>query len=451
MHNGGSAKFRMGFMIAVRYFGTAALLATLIGIASAADRPGAVFLTIPPSARTLGVATACVASSRDISSVLYNPGSLGFHDEFCLSVTNAGLPIGIGRGLEQGILAASGLVAYEEVIRPDPPWLPEMLPDMRYVSGSCAMPLGRIGRVSLGYIRLGDGEFDVFDDQGRYVGSYEPYDVSPSVSFGRVFHNRLGVGITAKYIYSYLAPDWVIRPEHPWVPRRTSASSYAMDFGALFKIWGCGAGFSLQNLGPEIDYGTGSPCRLPTRIRGGVSFEPLVLLDSTRDSHFSQIFNVALTYDRAYDPEDPDDTWRCTAYEFTLLGLFSYRKGSWNWWDEGSTGFGVNLRNIEIDVAKYFWWDSYHVQLTFHPLEPPASIAEDPELNRKLLIVSACLAPGGAQFYKGEGLKGSLFLLPAMFLTDTYFSANYNDGKALPALGVAAPYVAAGLEALLSE
>jgi hypothetical protein len=218
-------------------------------------------------------------------------------------------------------------------------------------------------------------------------------------------------------------------------------------------------GASVQNLGTNISYSlSDSLYRLPLRIRGGFSIEPLVLFDSLFHAQTLGIFgkpiydviNLEINYDRAYDPHEPDDIWTSYGFEVTLWNFFSYRTGKWNYMGT-SNGIGFNLRNVEIDVAKYFNWDTYHVQLTFHPVSPPENIRNDLKLHRSLIAASSLLAPGGGQFYKGEGIKGSLFFVPAMYLGRTILTSDSDSDKTYAAVGLIALYIGAGIEAILTD
>ena len=184
------------------------LILTHLDFLDAADRPGAVFLMIPPGARALGMGAAFTGSCNDPSSFYYNPGALAFYDRFGLVVLNQGLPPGIGRLLEQGIVGGSGAIFYGETIHLEPAWLWQ-LSDMRYVYGSYAIPVDGIGNFSLHLTYLNTGETEVRNFEGVLLGTYESYDAAVSLSFGKTFFSRLGIGVTGKYIYSYLVPAWV--------------------------------------------------------------------------------------------------------------------------------------------------------------------------------------------------------------------------------------------------
>jgi len=418
----------------------------------AATRPGALFLIIPPGAKAMSMGTAFSGSWDDPLSFYYNPGTIGFYNRFAFSTVNQGLPPGIGRFIEQGMLDVCGRVLYKEVIPPEPAWLSALRSDMRYVSSFYVAPFYNIGTAGISFTYLNTGETLVIDETGIYLGSYETYDVATGLSYGRNLFKRLGIGITAKYICSSLYPSWV--------GEGGLGTAFAVDLGALYRIWGLGVGVSLQNFGTGIRYTeSGSPDRLPTRIRGGISVEPLVALDSLYSIHnykilnipVNDILNITFNYDRAYDPEDPDDTWECSGWEFTILKFLSYRTGSWNLWWRRSTGIGLNLRNIEIDIARYFDYDSYHVQMTFYAVKPPENIRNNKKLNNALLIGSSALAPGGGQFYKGEGIKGSLFLIPSIYLGNLYLSSESDNKNYLALIGLGVLYLVSAAEAISSN
>jgi hypothetical protein len=427
----------------------------------AATRPGALFLLIPPGAKAMSMGTAFTGSWNDPLSFYYNPGAIGFYNKFSFSTVNQGLPPGIGRFIEQGMLALSGKVLYNELVSPEPGWLSALHSDMRYVSSFYVAPFYNIGTAGITFTYLNTGETLVIDETGIYLGSYETYDVATGLSYGRSFFKRLGVGITAKYIYCYLVPDWVyLRMPELVISKGGIGTAWAVDVGALYRIWGFGVGLSLQNFGTGIRYTeSGSPDRLPTRIRGGISVEPLVALDSLYSIHnykilnipVNDILNITFNYDRAYDPEDPDDTWECSGWEFTILKFLSYRTGSWNLWWRRSTGIGLNLRNIEIDIARYFDYDAYHVQMTFYAVKPPENIRNNKKLNNALIIASSAIAPGGGQFYKGEGIKGSLFLIPSLYLGNLYLSSESDNKNYLALIGLGVLYLVSAAEAISSK
>lgn len=421
-----------------------------------ADKPGAVFLIIPPGAKALARGAGFTGDCSDPASFHYNPAAIAFHDKFSITVLNQGLPPGLGRLYEQGILAATGEVFYGETIQPEPGWFDQVQSNCIYNNFTCTMPIHRIGSIGCNTTYFTTGQIDVYDAYGNFIDSYELYDAAVGITYGKVFHERFGIGITGKYIYQRLFHSWVALDLPVFGQSNTG---WATDFGMLYRLWGLNIGASVQNLGTNIRYSSSdSLYRLPLRIRGSASIEPLVLFDSLYHAQAVKIFgkpiydvvNLKFNYDRAYDPYEPDNIWISYGFEVTLFNFFSYRTGEWNYRGT-SKGIGFNLRNVEIDVAKYFDYESYYVQLTVHPVSPPDNIKNNLKLHRSLIAASSLLAPGCGQFYKGEGIKGSLFFVPSMYLGRTILTSNSDGDKTYAAIGLVALYIGAAVEALLTD
>ncbi len=446
---------------------------SLTALLFGAERPGAVFLMISPGARAVSMGSAFTGLCDDPSLLWYNPGGLGLYDRFGLLVMNQGFPPGIARFIEERYLFMSFSVADPFTVRtddhlsPEPAWLPGLHSEMQYIYSACIFPIRDVGNFGIHYTYLTTGTSEVRNAQGEYIGEYESYDLAAGLSYGARLWNRLGVGISAKYIYSYLVPDWVWRelPELG-IDRGGTAQSFALDLGVLYRIWGIGAGVSMQNIGRDIHYTeTGSKDRLPTRIRWGVSYDPVVALDSILSTAehkpplgISSFFDFTIAYDMSYDFVDLDDSWESFGFEATFFSIFSYRYGRFQ--DDmggrrGKTwGFGFNLRNIEIDIAEDsdiydFRSENWRVQMTVHAIEPPAKLKTNDELHKILTVSSAALAPGGGQFYKGEGIKGALFFVPSLYLGHHYYKTESNGAKTWALVGLAVLYVSSAIEALL--
>ncbi|MEO0182285.1 MAG: hypothetical protein ABIL40_02260, partial [candidate division WOR-3 bacterium] len=380
-----------------------------------ADPPGVVFLSIPAGARETGMGSSGTGKCDDPAGIKYNPGAIGFFNNFQLAITNQGPPPGAGRFLEDAWLKSLSFLLYEETknLTPEPPWLGWLIYGMRYIYGICVCPIKNYGIFGLNYLYFTTGLTDIIDPQGNYLGSFYSYDYAIGITHGKCI-KRLGMGFTMKYVYSFLFPDWI-----EWA-EGGSGHTVAFDFGIQYRLKGLNGGISLLNLGPRIKYGDRAWDRLPTRFNWGISIEPVVILDSIllkdkllfENLKFHDIINIKYNLDRSHDFEYPDtDIWHGSGWEFKFFNYFSYRFGSFEWMGK-SNGIGLNLGIYTIDVAKYYG-DAYHVQLTINPAL--SNYATDDYTKRKVFTLSSLfIAPGSAQFYKGEGVKGSLFFIPGL-------------------------------------
>ncbi len=410
------------------------------------DRPGVPFLSIPISAQAWAMGSTGTTLVEDPSVIQFNPGAIGFFDNFNITVINQGPPPGIGRVAEDVWLKALATLVYDETknLIPEPSWLGWLHPDMRYIYGGCIIPFKRSINFGASYTYFATGKTDVIDENGQYLGSYTPYDYAIALSAGRCL-KHLGIGITAKYIYSLLVPDWV-----PFW-NGVNGNSWAIDFGIQYRYRGLTFGLAMQNLGPRINYSSWSSERLPTRFRWGICIEPVIILDSIlieEEMTFkvNDFLNVRYCIERSYDAKYPEeDIWNGRGMEIRILKYFSYRFGRFEWMGK-SSGFGIVFGIYKIDMAKYYG-DAYHVQLTINP--GATRYLADNETKRKIFTLgSIFIVPGAAQFYKGEGIKGTVFFIPAILCANTYFTTDYEDKKLLSLLAIGGLYVSSAIEAL---
>lgn len=436
------------------------IVVLLVSTANAAERPAAIFLMINPGSPAVGMGGAFAGSIDDPSLLYYNPGGLGLYNNFGLLVMNQGPPPGLGRALETGFLyIIDKAIDGDGNLKPDAEWLPWLHPDMRYIYGSCIVPTKNIGNFGVQYTYLTTGTTAVIDPDGTFLGEYETYDYAVGVSYGRNLFNRLGLGISGKYIYSYSIPEWVWeRMPELGIDYGGTADAFAFDCGTLFRIWGCGAGLAVQNIGTEMNYteDTADGRRLPRQLRWGVAVDLLAPLDTLfglqkyeiLDIPITKIITVKFNLDRSYDLDDFDDVREFSGWQYTLFDFFTFRHGSLDFRGRVS-GFGFKLRNLELDIAEYED-NNFHVQLLLHANPPPPEIQANERLNRNFTIACAVLAPGGGQFYKGEGIKGSLFFVPSLYLGHQYFKLESGSKKTWALIGIGALYAISAAEALLN-
>lgn len=223
------------------------LLPLVFGVVAASQNPGAVFLIIWPGARPTSLAGAFAAISDDASSVYYNPGGLGF-----LQGTNATL------------MHCN--------------WLPGLWPGMYYEYLGVTHNFPERGTAGFNLIYLTTGETEVINERGEFLGRYTTFDLSPVFAYGFPVLPNLGVGVSGKFIYSFLVPDWVwkVMPELG-IEQGGTGISWAFDAGVLYKpLQFLNVGASISNIGPNISYtSSGESDPLPRMLRIGIAYYPL--------------------------------------------------------------------------------------------------------------------------------------------------------------------------------
>lgn len=216
-------------------------------VLKASQNPGAVFLMIWPAARPTSLAGAFTAISDDGSSVYYNPGGLAF-----LEGTNATL------------MHCN--------------WLPGLWPGMYYEYLGLTHSLEERGTAGLNIIYLTTGETDVINEDGQFLGRYTTFDMAPTIGYGFPVLPNLGVGISAKLIYSFLVPEWVWKamPELG-IEAGGTGITWAFDAGVLYKPFRfLNVGVAVTNLGPNIAYtSSGESDPLPRMLRLGLAYYPV--------------------------------------------------------------------------------------------------------------------------------------------------------------------------------
>jgi hypothetical protein len=229
------------------------VVAALLGVATASQNPGAVFLMIWPAARPTGLGGAFTALADDASSVYYNQGGMAFL-----------------KGTHATLMHAN--------------WLPGLYPGMYYEYAGLTHELKDYGSVGGNIIYLTTGETDVVNEHGDFLGRYTTFDVAVAGGYGYSVMPNLGVGVGAKFIYSFLVPDWVwkVMPELG-IEAGGTGITWALDAGALYKPFNfLQAGLSLSNLGPNISYtSSGESDPLPRMLRLGIAYYPV------KDSNWS--------------------------------------------------------------------------------------------------------------------------------------------------------------------
>lgn len=257
----------------------------LVGTAHSSQNPGAVFLMIWPAARPTAMAGAFTALADDASANYYNEAGLAFLSGGRVSLQHAN-------------------------------WLPGLYPGMyyEYAAGSYEI-IGR-GTVGADVIYLTTGETEVINEHGEYLGKYTTFDVSPSVSYGFPILPELGVGFGAKFIYSFLVPEWVWRvmPELG-ITHGGIGMTWAVDAGLLYNPWRfLKVGLSVANVGPDISYtDTGESDPLPRMLRIGLAYFPV----RTENLHVAIVPEInKILVGMFYDPEGTKSSGQLLAAEW---------------------------------------------------------------------------------------------------------------------------------------
>ncbi|HYR51638.1 MAG TPA: PorV/PorQ family protein [Candidatus Dormibacteraeota bacterium] len=131
------------------------------------------------------------------------------------------------------------------------------LGNLQYEWIGYARPLGPnkgVGSLSVAYFHMPSlSGVDQFDNP---TGDFRVYDMAMTAGYARPIWKTLMLGVNGKFIRQMLAD--------------VSGTGVAVDFGASAAVMGTTIGATVQNLGPDISFGSGS-YPLPQLTRFGVS------------------------------------------------------------------------------------------------------------------------------------------------------------------------------------
>lgn len=420
---------------------------------------GAVFLRITPGARAIGMCQSFTAIADDATACYYNPAGIAFINKPQVLSMNLSPPIGV---------AKAGLWTLKELACPlfgqevHGPLDPDYVGYGHYIYGAVILPIDNRQSIGLSISYMNFGPNDLWDTL------YYRYDCAPSISYGRKIVDNLGVGISMKYIYEFLIPQWLL-DSLGWTGK-SEVQSFAFDGGILFRssAIGLSIGASLLNLGPSIQYYSDSSYKLPLVGRVGVAqsiTDLLEIMNKTNNTlrKINHIFDLAITVERKFDiwKENPinNTTW---GFETKIYNMLSYRQGFGISSDENfifadPKSIGLDLGIVEFDVTvtnsdspRGNWW----IQSKFKSIgNKPRFLQDDKSLDRVFLNLSCLAIPGGGQLYNGHIWKALPLLVASFIVADAILERDARPQWQNTAAIISLPilYIGSGIEANLTN
>lgn len=198
------------------------VLVAVPGLAAAQNSvggPGS--LTIQPGARPAGMGECFVAVADDASAVSWNPAGLAFlSDTYNFTLMHTQLM---------------------------PDW-----GDVYYEYAAYAQKVEGLGTIGGSIVYLTYGEQVATDpDSPESKGTFNSYEVIPSISYGTAIGENLAIGLNLKFVYVNLAPQQYTQDQ-----QKGAGSTFAADLGVLYLMRDGRLRFggNLQHVGPRIAY-----------------------------------------------------------------------------------------------------------------------------------------------------------------------------------------------------
>ncbi|MEQ8927009.1 MAG: type IX secretion system outer membrane channel protein PorV [Fulvivirga sp.] len=276
------------------------------------------FLTITPDARAGAMGDAGVATSPDANAVYWNPAKLAFINNdvgFSLSYT---------------------------------PWLGKIINDMSitYLSGYYKFTKEQAVAVSMKYFDLGEIFFR--DGEGNSTGDFNPREVAFDATYSRMLSQKLGVGITARYIHSNLTGNF--SSPNPTTgadakPGNSVAADIAVYYNKDLLLSGTNSNLALgaviSNIGSKLTYSDeNNRDFIPTNLRLGSAFT--TNLDPYNKITFALDFNKLLVPSPQNDGSEKDES--------LLNGIF----GSFG---DAEGGGSEELKEVTISGGAEYWYN----------------------------------------------------------------------------------------------
>jgi hypothetical protein len=297
------------------------LIALAAAPAAAVSEGGAASLTIEPGGRPAGMGYAFVSISDDATACWWNPAGLAFLEQtYNVSLMHARLV---------------------------PDW-----EDVYYEYAAYAQKVEGLGTIAGSLIYLTYGwQWATSNDPGAEpFMKFKSYEVIPSIGYGALLRDNIGIGLNLKFVYVNLAPAAATQDG-----KDGSGTTFAADFGALWRLmdgrWSVGG--AVQNLGPKIAYideEQGDP--LPRTLKLGTSFQ--ILNDEMNELIVSADYNKSLILvDEIAHPTV--GVILNVGAEYCYYDLFALR-GGYVYDEDGklkgfSFGMGLNYKDFAFDIA----------------------------------------------------------------------------------------------------
>lgn len=321
------------------------LLITFFSFSTAARRPGATFLLIPPSARATGMAYAYTAVCDDASANYYNAAGLAFFESPKMTMNYCGYQLGFHD-------------------------------NMHHLYFACVYPLHK-----------STWGFDIiFFTPGETVGWVPglveegmPWRLAVRVNYSRLLTENLSLGVGFKVIYQYqLLLYSPFLPDSPWLnnigfDQGGTGSSEALDFNILYKLHPkFSVGAVLHNIGLNVMYLNDSLSDpLPRLFRLGIAYEPIntEYLSCTFSAELTKVLNnMFYNEDNSFSENlkyEIKEAWKGIGLELTCYKTISLRAGYFYDMEGERKGFtfgtGINIKNLELDIGideRIFDWQT---------------------------------------------------------------------------------------------
>ena len=282
------------------------------------------FLILTPDSRSGGLGNTGVAITPDANSIHWNNAKLAFIDTqygFSLSYT---------------------------------PWLAELINDMSlsYLSGYYKISNEQAVAISMRYFDL--GEIQLTDGVGNPLTNINPKEFSFDGTYSQKLSEKLGIGVTARFIYSDISEDIGTSDASP-------GTSVAADIGVYYNsnpdfvgnLSNIAFGAHISNIGRKLGYNDrDNRDFLPTNLRIGTAY-------TTHFDPYNKI-TFAVDFNKLLVPTLPDS-----------LNETSMLSGIFKSFTDAPNGFSEEVKEISASAGVEYWYNDLFAARLGYSYEHP--------------------------------------------------------------------------------
>ncbi len=274
------------------------------------------FLRVAADARTAAMGEASVATNPDVNSIFYNGGKTVFNDK----------KFGIGLNYT--------------------PMLTELdVKNLFQLSLSSFYKIDNNQAISFGIRNFSKGTFVSTDASGLELNSVRANDIAVEAGYSRRLSQRLGIGLTVRYIGSKLTDNTVD-------VNYKNANTVAADLAAYYRlspVWSFGLAFT--NLGGKMNYG-GTPSYIPATVTIGTNYNEYI--DNNNKISFALDFSKLLVP----TPPDPSNAQKVADYANQSVVSSWFRS-----YGDAPGGGKEEIREVQVAIgAEYTYKDMFNVR-----------------------------------------------------------------------------------------
>ena len=252
-------------------------------------------------------------------------------------------------------------------------WLPELADDLYYEFVSFVSPKEGIGTFGGSVTFISYGRFQETNESGQVVGEFDSFDYAVALSYGVSLTNKLKGGISAKFIYSRLAPQGQGKEQGTG-----TASGFAVDLGILYHISSrLTFGAALTNLGPKLTYiDAAQSDDLPRNLAMGFSYKLL------RSDYIKMLVTIEANKLLVGLDDNVGEEAKQTVIngggEFTYADLFSARAG-YIYDQEGD----IKTITLGFGLSPFSWGE---FDFAYIPSQDDFSLANTLRISLRLIL-----------------------------------------------------------------